>query len=252
MSKTANLPKVTIITVTYNAEATLERTLQSVAALDYAPLEYLLIDGGSSDGTLALLQAYEAVIDHWVSEPDEGLYDAMNKGMALASGDYLWFLNAGDEAAAPDVLQRVFAQDVGADIYYGDTLIVDGAGQVVGPRRLQPPDRLSWRDFRRGMLVSHQALIVARRLAGPYDLSYRFSADYDWALRLLRKSKHTVNTHLVLARFLDGGLTKKNILPGLRERFTIMNKNYGYFTTLFNHIGITCKFLVFWIKNRRF
>src|SRR5690554_7988121 len=99
MSKTANLPKVTIITVTYNAEATLERTLQSVAALDYAPLEYLLIDGGSSDGTLALLQAYEAVIDHWVSEPDEGLYDAMNKGMALASGDYLWFLNAGDEAA---------------------------------------------------------------------------------------------------------------------------------------------------------
>src|SRR5690554_8089414 len=131
MSKTANLPKVTIITVTYNAEATLERTLQSVAALDYAPLEYLLIDGGSSDGTLALLQAYESVIDHWVSDPDEGLYDAMNKGLALGSGDYLWILNAGDEAVSPDMLQRVFAEDVGVVIYCGYTISVDGVWYVV-------------------------------------------------------------------------------------------------------------------------
>lgn len=252
MSEIAKLPIVSIITVTYNAEATLERTLKSVAGLEYGPLEYLIIDGGSSDGTLALIQDYEKVVDHWISEPDEGLYDAMNKGMALAKGDYLWFLNAGDEVAAPDVLQRVFALDAGADMYYGDTLIVDAGGQVVGPRRLQPPEYLCWRDFQRGMLVSHQALIVARHLAGPYDLRYRFSADYDWVLRLLRRSKHIVNTRLVLARFLDGGLTKQNIIPGLWERFTIMNKNYGYFTTLFNHIGITCKFLVFWIKNRRF
>src|SRR5690554_2699980 len=86
MSKTANLPKVTIITVTYNAEATLERTLKSVAGLEYGPLEYLIIDGGNSDGTLALIQDYEKVVDHWISEPDEGLYDAMNKGMALAKG----------------------------------------------------------------------------------------------------------------------------------------------------------------------
>jgi glycosyltransferase involved in cell wall biosynthesis len=238
--------------VVFNARATLERTITSVRALDYPQIEYLLIDGGSTDGTLDLIRQYEDCITHWVSEPDKGLYDAMNKGLVMATGDYVWFLNAGDEVSAPEVLTRLFEHAPYADIYYGDTMIVDIEGNEIGHRRLTPPENLSWKDFRRGMLVSHQSVLVARHLAEPYDLHYRFSADYDWVLTALRRAKTIVNGQMILSRFLDGGLTKSNILPGLMERFNIMRKNYGFLATIFHHIPITCRFLRYLLINRRF
>lgn len=252
MSKLKALPKVSIITVVFNAVATLERTILSVQALNYPNVEYIVVDGASTDGTLKLIQQYEKAIHQVVSEPDKGLYDAMNKGMNLATGDYLWFINAGDEVAAPEVLTRLFEHALNADIYYGDTMIVDLDGHEIGHRRLSPPENLTWKDFRRGMLVSHQSILVARHLARPYDLQYRFSADFDWVLSALRQAGHIVNGQMVLSRFLDGGLTKKNILPGLKERFTIMRKNYGFLATFFYHIPITCRFIRYLLINRRF
>jgi glycosyltransferase involved in cell wall biosynthesis len=252
MNKRPELPKVSIITVVYNARTTLERTILSVISLDYPYVEYLVVDGGSTDGTLDVIKEYEEHINAWISEPDKGLYDAMNKGLNMSSGDYVWFLNAGDEVAAPEVLTRLFQQAVGADIYYGDTMIVDLEGKEIGHRRLSPPKALTWTDFRRGMLVSHQSILVARSLAGCYDLKYRFSADYDWVLSALKRARVVVNGQMVMSRFLDGGLTKKNIVPGLKERFNIMRKNYGFFATFFHHIPITCSFLRYLIINRRF
>lgn len=245
-------PKVSIITVVFNARATLERTILSVSALDYPNVEYIVVDGGSTDGTLDIIHRHKAQIHQWISEPDKGLYDAMNKGLKLATGDYVWFINAGDEVAAPQVLTRLFERSAGADIYYGDTMIVDLDGKEIGQRRLSPPKALKWTDFQRGMLVSHQSVLVARALAGPYDLKYRFSADYDWVLAALKKAGEVVNGQMVLSRFLDGGLTKKNILPGLKERFTIMRKNYGFLATIFHHIPISCRFLRYLLINRRF
>ncbi len=252
MNSHPQLPKVSIITVVFNARATLERTIQSIQRLDYPLVEYIVVDGGSTDGTLQLIHQYEEQIDQWISEPDKGLYDAMNKGLRMATGDYVWFINAGDEVAAPEVLTRLFERACGADIYYGDTMIVDLEGNEIGHRRLSPPVNLTWKDFRRGMLVSHQSVLVARHLASPYDLRYRFSADYDWVLSALKRAKQVVNGHMVLSRFLDGGLTKKNILPGLKERFNIMIKNFGFFSTIFHHIPITCKFICYLLLNRRF
>lgn len=101
-------PRVSIITVTYNAESLLERTLQSVLSQRYADKEIVVVDGQSSDGTVAVIKRHAAAIQSWVSEPDKGIYDAMNKGVRMATGDWILFMNAGDTFASDDVLQRLF------------------------------------------------------------------------------------------------------------------------------------------------
>ena len=247
-----NQPVVSIITVVFNGIDTLERTVKSVVNQTYQNIEYIIVDGGSNDGTLNLIKKYEKNISKWISEPDNGLYDAMNKGIMLATGDYFWFINSGDEIAANDTLQKVFEKSDLADFYYGQTVMIDNDNQIIGSRRLTPPDNLTWKDFRNGMLVSHQSVIVSRKVAGMYDINYRFSADFEWTLSSLKKSSKTVNTHLALSKFLDGGLTKKNIVPGLRERFKIMSNHFGLFSTIIYHIPIGFRFILYYLKNRRF
>lgn len=245
-------PKVSVITVVFNGETTIERTILSIVSQTYPNLEYLIVDGGSNDGTHAVVQKYIEKVSCFISEPDKGLYDAMNKGMAHATGDYFWFINSGDEIESAETLFDVFRSRLGADVYYGETVIVDEDGKALGLRRLSPPAKLTWKDFKRGMLVSHQSVIVHRRVCGMYNLKYRFSADYEWLLSALRNSHQVENTNIVLSRFLDGGLTKKNILPGLRERFHIMVKNYGIVSTIIHHVPISLKFIYYFVKHGRF
>ena len=245
-------PLVSIITITYNAAATLERTIESIERQDYDRIEYIVIDGASTDGTLQIIQRHMSGISYMISERDSGLYDAMNKGMAAATGDYLWFVNAGDEIFASDTVSRMMAAEPDADVYYGATVMTDMQGELIGRRRLAPPERLTWRSFSRGMLVSHQSFVARRTLCRPYDTAFRFSADYGWCLDILRRSQRICNTHLTLSRFLDGGITKQNIVPGLRERFVIMKRNFGLMPTLAAHVPIACRFFAFWLTKGRF
>ena len=245
-------PLVSIITIVYNGIDTLEQTIKSIINHQYKNIEYIIVDGNSSDGTIELIKRYEKHISKWISEPDKGLYDAMNKGMKLASGDYFWFINSGDEIASQDVLTTIFNNNELADIYYGETLVFDQNNTIIGNRRLTPPENLSWKDFRRGMLVSHQSLIVSRNVCGEYNINYKFSADFEWALLALKHAQSIRNTGLVLSKFLDGGLTKKNIIPSLKERFRIMRKYYGLIPTVFYHIPISIRFVFYYIRNKRF
>lgn len=246
------LPVVSIITIVYNGAETIEKTIKSVAALSYPHVEYIVVDGGSKDGTVDLIQKYPSHIARWISEPDKGLYDAMNKGIDLATGQYLWFINSGDEAASPDILNQIFAQCADADVYYGNTMLIDANGQELGQRRLTPPEHLTWKDFKNGMRVSHQSFICKKSLAPKYNLAYRFSADYEWCLLILKKAQSICNTHLTISRFLEGGLTKKNIVPGLKERFRIMRQHFGLITTLLTHIPLGLKLVWFIIRHKRF
>lgn len=253
--------KITVATVCYNAGTLIERTIDSVTAQDYPNVEHLIIDGNSHDDTLSHIHRYQecnsnAAVPHeivCVSEPDKGLYDAMNKAIDLATGDYILFLNAGDRFHSDTLLSQVAAAvnswfeasgDTDAHlpaVLYGDTHLVDAQGNFVRRRRLTPPERLTWHSFHNGMLVCHQAFFARTDLARlcHYDLRYRFSADFDWCIRILKEAARRragiVNLHTVVADYLQEGLTTRHHKASLRERFCIMARHYGPVTTLLRH-----------------
>lgn len=231
-------PKFSIITVTYNAEATVEDTIQSVIAQTYRHIEYIVIDGASKDRTLSIVEKYRDSITHLVSEPDKGLYDAMNKGIRLATGDYLCFLNAGDSFHEDDTLQQMVHTLKGGelpDVLYGETALVDHEGHFLRMRRLSAPEVLTWKSFRQGMLVCHQAFFAKRSLVEDYDPAYRFSADFDWCIRVMKKARTLHNTHLLIIDYLQEGMTTQNRKASLKERFRIMAKHYGWVSTVAYH-----------------
>lgn len=231
-------PTFSVITVTYNAEAVLEDTIQSVISQTYHHVEYIIVDGASTDKTSSIISRYRDRIAHVVSEPDKGLYDAMNKGIRLATGDYLCFLNAGDSFHEDDTLQQMahtLPGDGLPDVLYGETALVNRAGHFVRMRRLSAPEVLTWKSFRQGMLVCHQAFFARRDLVEPYDLRYRFSADFDWCIRIMKKAHTLHNTHLTLIDYLDEGMTTRNRNASLRERFRIMARHYGWASTVAHH-----------------
>ena len=233
-------PKFSIITVTYNAGKILEDTIQSVVFQTYRNVEYIIVDGGSTDNTLDVAHKYQERISKVISEPDKGLYDAMNKGIRMATGDYLCFLNAGDELHENETLQKIVYTLKGKelpDVIYGETAIVDEEGHFLHMRRLSTPEHLHWKSFKEGMLVCHQAFLTRRELAlaNPYDLRYRFSADFDWCIRIMKQSKNLHNTHLTLIDYLNEGMTTQNHKASLKERFRIMTKHYGWISTILHH-----------------
>ena len=259
--------KFSIITVTYNAEATLERTLQSVAQQTHPDIEHLIIDGASKDKTLEIAHRYPHAIV--MSEPDKGLYDAMNKGLQRATGDFLCFLNAGDQLHSKDTLAHLAQSAANASlasdsslpfdsslvtdgspigVLYGDTHIVDAQGHFLRNRRLTPPEHLTWRSFKDGMLVCHQAFYVNRQIALSYDLSYRFSADFDWCIRCMKEGElrgmQNLYLHEPIADYLAEGMTTANHQASLKERFKIMAKHYGLMPTIGQHIWFIFRVLV--------
>lgn len=241
-------PKFSIITITYNAASVIEPTLQSVLAQTYRDFEYLLIDGGSKDDTVAKAKASGITFAHIVSEPDKGLYDAMNKGIALATGDYLCFLNAGDSFFAPDTLQTIAAaadrEESLPDVLYGETAEVDKERKFVRMRRLKAPKELNWRSFKDGMMVCHQAFYARRDIAPMYDLKYRFSADVDWCIKVMKHSSKLVNVNATVINYLQDGLSIQNHRASLKERFRIMSKHYGLLPTIARHIWFVARAVI--------
>ncbi len=243
-------PKFSLITVTYNAGAVLEDTIQSIITQTYKNVEYILIDGASTDNTMRIIERYRDHIHTVVSEPDQGLYDAMNKGLSLATGDYVCFLNAGDCLHEDDTLlgmvHSVAASHEAScppDVLYGDTALVDSEGHFLRMRRLTPPEHLTWKSFRHGMLVCHQAFFARRAIAPHYDLRYRFSADFDWCIRVMKQARYLHNTHLTLVDYLDEGLTTRNHRASLIERFHIMCRHYGTVPTVMRHLWFALRTL---------
>lgn len=254
-------PKFTVVTVTFNAEKTLERTIESVASQTYRNIEHLIVDGLSTDGTLSLIQEYAEdnsvnATPHdirLIREPDSGLYDAMNKGIDNATGDYILFLNAGDKFHSADTIERVVSDTLSRDrmdgeqtmwpaVLYGETDLVDDEGHFLRHRRLQAPSRLQWTSFKGGMRVCHQSFYVLTELARRhhYDMQYRFSADFDWCIRIM-KDAHSQglvmhNTGLVLTDYLSEGMTTRNRRKSLMERFRIMARHYGFFSAVCQHL----------------
>jgi len=256
-------PLISIITVTYNAESTVERTLQSVEHQTYGRIEHLIIDGCSKDMTMHHIQRYVERNDRprqhnirVVREPDRGLYDAMNKGIALAEGAYLVFLNAGDKLHEDTTIEQMVEKihwepnQINYAVVYGETDIVDDEGNFIRHRRLQAPEKLSASSFLSGMLVCHQSFYVRGDLAKriSYNMSYKYSADFDWCIRVLeygeKRHLRNLNTEMVLTDYLSEGLTTKNHRKSLLERLRIMAKHYGWTKTLAEHLWFVVRAVI--------
>ena len=244
-------PELSVITVVYNNVRDIERTILSVLNQTYPNIEYLVIDGGSTDGTLEILKHYEGRLAKLISEKDKGIYDAMNKGLALAGGDYILFMNSGDEIYAPDTVEKIFSPEPDADIYYGETEMYDENWKSLGQRRHRAPESFSWKEFKHGMSISHQAIYIRRSLVEPYDPQYKLSADIDWIIRAAKKAKKIVNTRMYVAKYLVGGMSKKKHRESLIERFRIFSKHYGLIPNVFNHAVIAGKLAFYYLKHRR-
>ncbi len=232
------MPLISVITITRNAAATLGPTLDSVAAQTFRDFEYLVIDGASTDETVAL--AHGLPFARILSEPDAGLYDAMNKGLHMACGDYVLFLNAGDSFADADTL-RLYADAIASapqrpGIVYGQTRIVDSRRRFLRERHLRAPEKLTRRSFLNGMEVCHQAMCVRRDIAPDFDLRYRFSADYDWAVKVLERSELNVYVGACVVDYLNEGLTTANHRKSLLERFDSMRRHYGLLPAVWSHL----------------
>ncbi len=235
------LPIFSIITVVFNGEKLLEGTMESVKNQTYPHIEYLIIDGASSDGTLDLVKKYAAEMPNlrWISERDAGLYDAMNKGLRLATGDFVWFLNAGDHLHDPKTVEKLAEKmERETDVFFGETMLVDenrrpaGTMSELSTRKI--PAQLRWQDYLGGMLVVHQSF-VPRRAISPEYLPKNLCADYDWCIEILKKSRKNTPANAILTDYLMGGMSKKRHRQSLKDRFSVMRKHFGLLKTLAAH-----------------
>lgn len=196
-------PKVSIITVVFNGEKFLDQAIQSVAAQSYEPIEYIVVDGGSTDTSLSIIECRQDVIDRWVSEPDEGIYDAMNKGIRLATGEYLFFLNADDFFSGPEVVERMVGRLADGEAgYCGMVRMVDAEGRGLYTMRTVPDDPFAY--------LMHQGFLYKRELHmafGYYNVTFRVNGDYDFYLRLLKGGQRLIYGDDVICHMRVGGVS---------------------------------------------
>ncbi|MDX2062346.1 MAG: glycosyltransferase [Bacteroidia bacterium] len=235
-------PSVAILTVVRNDLAGLKATVTAVQSLTYPNWSHHIQDGASTDGTPGWLAQAGLPRTTWVSAPDSGLYDAMNRALHTAEADFVWFLNAGDLPASPEVLDRAFAHWRGEDIVYGDTELIDTEGRPLGLRRHKRlPRQLRRGHLRLGMVVGHQSLLVRRSLAPDYDTRYRIAADIDWTIRLLTRTRRTLNAQCALSRFETGGVSSQRHRASLWERWQILRRHFGLPLAALSHLEIALR-----------
>ncbi len=229
--KKKSLPKITVITVVYNRVNTIEQTISSVVNQTYSNIEYIIIDGGSTDGTVDIIKKYEKQIDYWVSEPDGGIYDAMNKGARVATGDYVQFLNSDDCFCAYDIIGRVVQEiDNETDILSCQVCVVDEKTleeKIIGQMHI---DRANYRG---GMVIPHPGMFTRRELLKkyPFDIKYKIKGDYKFFLScFLDESVYFKFSSLRVVFFSDSGISNRE--DSVKEEIKI-NRELGkkYVTT---------------------
>ena len=233
-------PKVTIITVAYNAEEFIEPTIKSIINQSYHPLEYIIIDGASKDGTVDIIKKYEDKISNWVSEPDKSLHDAMNKGIQKSTGDYVLFMNAGDRIKEATSLEKMMDGHQQADLIYSKAAFVDEQNNTRPWHKETPqPADLSSKSFMNGMVICHQCMLAKKAIVPFYKLEpWKIASDIDWSMTLMKqvKTKHFYDD--IFCLFLEGGLSDARRMKAVKERFRISWQHFGLIPTLVQHLKI--------------
>ncbi len=249
-------PFVSIITVTYNAEVFLEKTILSILKQTFSDFEYVIIDGLSKDSTVDIIKKYEQQIQNqkftisseqfrWISEPDKGLYDAMNKGIAMAKGKFIWFINAGDKIHSTDTLMNIYSlykNNSTSDILYGQSLMIDQNDKALGERHKIAPENLSKKCLLNGLVVCHQSILVKKEMVPFYNLDYKIASDYDWVIHVVSQSKQNLYINGYLSDFMVAGTSTVNRKKAWKERYFIMKKHFGLCLTVWAHFKIILKY----------
>lgn len=215
--------KVSIITVVFNGEKDIERTIKSIINQTYENIEYIIIDGASTDGTLEIIKKYKDKIDYWTSESDSGIYDAMNKGIDVATGEYINFLNAGDIFVKEDILDKVFAQKNNklCDLIYGGSIVTDAKQNIVLEPKLFSKFNLYFWNTR---VVCHQSMFVRKNIISKYSMKYKLKGELDWYLDLVDNIKSYRVVDFPIVFYALGGTGdinyKLNTLESLKVVFT--------------------------------
>jgi glycosyltransferase involved in cell wall biosynthesis len=230
-SQITYLPLITVITVVLNGEKTLEETIKSVINQTYPNVEYIIIDGGSTDGTLDIIKKYEDYIDYWVSEPDKGIYDAMNKGVVVASGQWINFMNAGDKFFNDNTIffiyQNVKSLNSNYDIVYGKVEIINEKGEIEAIYGLNEKDSL--KKLKKYMSIPHQSTFYRLEFfkkTGKYDNDFKIAGDYEILLRSY-KNLQIKFLDSILALMLSNGVSQTQITKVFKEftRAKLKNKD---------------------------
>jgi len=227
--------KISIVTVVYNAQSTLADTIRSVAEQDYPDVEYIVVDGGSSDQSVAIINQHADIIDAWVSEPDQGIYDAMNKGISMANGDVIGFLNADDVYAHERVLSEVAAVlcNEQTDACFADLLYVEQHDISKVVRYWKSETFRVSKQFLAGWVPPHPTFFVKKKVyqrAGVFDLSYKLAADFELMARFfLNYGIQATYTPGVWVRMRLGGATNRHWLNVIRQNKEISQalRHYG-------------------------
>lgn len=244
-------PVISIITVVLNRVQEIEYTLSSICEQTFLDKEYIVIDGGSEDGTLSKIEEYKSCIDVLVSEKDRGIYHAMNKALAMAQGEYVLFINGGDSLHDEKTLENIFQPNIiktKPDIIYGECMIIDRDRKKIETRsqltQRPLPEKPNLYSFKKGTNISHQSFIVKRDITQNFQETYKWASDIDWMLHSMARSKSSYLYPGIISNFVQGDSSSQHKLTSLRERFWIMRKHYGLLRTLYYHVMILVRRIV--------
>ena len=231
-NEAGNPPLLSIITVTLNNATGLGKTLDSITAQSMKSFEVIVVDGGSADETPDVVKMHERLVTCWISEPDKGIYDAMNKGISQARGKYLNFLNAGDVYTNAFTLETAFKPENSgsADVIYGDIILVEESGKKGRLQKARRFNRKELLKFGTGV-VCHQAIFIKREIAPRYDLQWRFKAELNWYFDILEKHSplKTVHVDAPLVIYSTGGFGQVNFWDNQAEWFRLVRQRFGWF-----------------------
>jgi glycosyltransferase involved in cell wall biosynthesis len=217
------LPLLSIVTVVRNCEQFLEQTILNIIGQNLENVEYIIIDGNSTDRTLDIIRKYDDKISYWISEPDNGIYDAMNKGISLANGEWLNFMNAGDEFNNSEVVEKVVAQisNKDADIVYGDVIALNPIYNTEILVRAR-----SVRDIWKGMIFSHQACFIKTEILrnNLFDTRYQLASDYNQILSLYLDHSSFFYIPIIVSKVRIGGLSYSNSRTLMEEAMIVHSR----------------------------
>ncbi len=254
MSKINDYPLVSIITVVFNEKKSLKKTINSVISQTYKNIEYIVIDGGSTDGTIDVLRHHENQIDTWISEPDDGVYDAMNKGLKIASGQWVNFLNAEDTFFSNDTLSDIFSNINNSKfkLIYGDWINVNNKGLNFYAKSLA---YLNYEHLRYQFQLNHQSLFVKNNKIPNFDLTYKIKADYQWVIDIVQELRDEDILYIpkALVNYDCEGLSSTNLLSNLKEYIYLTKRNFGSFQVIKNsdiYIKYLIRYILFKIRRQ--